>query len=324
MRVFVKRFYLRHACGKYNRGMTRDIRYALRGLLKRPGFTAIVVITLALGIGTNTAIFSVVNAVLLRPLPYPDSDRIVIVWHRWELRGLDRLSLSPHEFIEYRDRNHSFSAIAAYVPGSRDLTGAGDAERIEAARVTDQFFPVLGTPALRGRTLVTEENEPGSEQVAVISHDLWQRRFAGDDKVVGQNLVLDGVSHTIVGVMPVDFQFPAPEIKIWTPLAFSAEDLDTNSGSSYLNVVARTKPGIELPQAQADLVSIAAQMQKEHADRYQQGGGVGVSVVQAREQMVGDYRVVLFNTARTRRFRLVDCLSERGESIAGASCLATP
>ncbi len=273
--------------------MTRDIRYALRGLLKRPGFTAIVVITLALGIGTNTAIFSVVNAVLLRPLPYPDSDRIVMVWHRWELRGVDRLSLSPHEFIEYRDRNHSFSAIAAYVPGGRDLTGTGDAERIEAARVTDQFFPVLGTPALRGRTLVTEENQPGSEQVAVISYDLWQRRFAGDDKVVGQNLVLDGVSHTIVGVMPVDFQFPTPEVKIWTPLAFSAEDLDTNSGSSYLNVVARTKPGIELPQAQADLASIAAQMQKEHPDRYEQGGGVGINVVQAREQMVGDYRVVL-------------------------------
>jgi hypothetical protein len=165
--------------------LTKDIRYALRGLLKRPGFTAIVVITLALGIGTNTAIFSVVNAVLLRPLPYPDADQLVMIWQRLETRGFDKLSLSRDEFISYRDRNHSFSALAAYTSGGRDLTGATDAEHIQAARVTEQFFSVLGTHALRGRTFLNEEHQPGRERVAILSYELWQRRFAGDSNFAG-------------------------------------------------------------------------------------------------------------------------------------------
>jgi putative ABC transport system permease protein len=299
--------------------LIKDTRYALRGLLKRPGFTAVVVITLALGIGTNTAIFSVVNAVLLRPLPYPESDRIVMIWGKLEMRDLAKLSVSPEEFVEYSDRNHSFSAIAAYAFGGRDVTGAGESERIETTRVTDQFFSLLGTQPLRGRTFSTEENQPGRQQVAVISYDLWQRRFAGDDNVLGQNLVLDGVNHTVIGVMPADFQFPSPEIKIWTPIASAANDV-TDTSSRYLNVIARTKPGVELPQAQAEIAAIAAQMEKEHPDRYEPGSGWGASVVQAREEMVGDYRVVLLILLGLVSFvLLIACLNVANLMLARAA-----
>lgn len=271
--------------------LTKDIRYAVRGLLKRPGFTAIVVITLALGIGTNTAIFSVVNAVLLRPLPYPNPDQLVMIWGR-QTQGLHKLPASPQEFIDYRDRNHSFSAIAAYVMVGRDLTGAGDAERIETAKVTAQFFSVLDIHPLSGRSFLVEEDQPGRDHVAILSYGLWQRRFAGDGNIVGQNLILNGVSHTIVGVMPADFQFPDPEIQLWTPMAFAAKDLEANRGSHYLPLIARMKPGIDLPQAQAEIASIVAQTQKEHPDEYEQGNGWSVSLVTARDEIVGDRRLI--------------------------------
>ena len=272
--------------------LTKDIRYAVRGLFKRPGFTAIVVITLALGIGTNTAIFSVVNAVLLRPLPYPNSDQLVMIWGE-QTRGVHKLSASPQEFLDYRDRNHSFSAIATYTFMGRDLTGgAGDPERVETAKVTAQFFSVLGTQPLRGRSFLSEEDQPGRDRVAILSYGLWQRRFAGDDNIAGQNLILDGINHTVVGVMPADFQFPEPEIQIWTPMAFGAKDLEENRGSHYLPVVARLKPGVDLHQAQADVASIAAQVQKEYPNEYQQLNGWSVNLVTARDEIVGDSRLV--------------------------------
>lgn len=297
----------------------KDIRYALRGLLKRPGFTAIVVITLGLGIGTNTAIFSVVNAVLLRPLPYPDPDRIVMIWQKQEMRGFDRMSVSPEEFAGYRDRNHSFSAIAAYSFGGRDLTGAGEAERIRIARVTEQFFSLLGTHPVRGRTFLNEEHQEGRDRVAILSYDLWQGRFAGDSNVIGKSLVIDGVSHTIVGVLPLDFEFPDAEIKVWTPIAFSANDV-RDSGSRYLNVIARTRPGVGRPQAQADVASVAAQMEKEHPERYEQGSGFGVSVVGYRDELVGDHRLVLLILLGLVSFvLLIACLNVANLMLARAA-----
>src|SRR6185369_11037970 len=250
--------------------LTKDIRYALRGLLKRPGFTAIVVVTLALGIGTNTAIFSVVNAVLLRPLPYPDSDQLVMIWRNMETGPAQKLPASPREFVAFRDHNHSFSAIAAYAHAGRDLTGAGDAERIVTAKVTAQFFSVLGISPLRGRSFLIDEEQPDHDRVAILSYGLWQRRFAGADNVVGQNVTLDGVNHIIVGVMPADFQFPNPEIQIWTPMVFPANEPEAFMASHYLPVIGRTKPGVQLAQAQAEMASIAAQVQSEHPSDYEQ------------------------------------------------------
>lgn len=297
--------------------LTKDIRYAFRGLLKRPGFTAIVVITLALGIGTNTAIFSVVNAVLIRPLRYPNPDQLVTFWGRQEIRGVafDRFSSSTQEFFDYRDRNHSFSAIAAYRFGGRVLTGDGDAERIDTAEVTAQFFSVLGTQPLRGRNFLEEE-----DQVAILSYGLWQRRFGGDARVVGQNLVIDGVGHTVVGVMPTDFQFPHSDTQIWTPLALAAKDQEANRGSHDLSIIARTKPGIELPEAQADVASIVAQTQKEHPDHYEQDSRWGVSLVTLRDEMVGDHRLVLLILLGVVSFvLLIACLNVANLLLARAA-----
>ncbi len=305
--------------------LTKDIRYAVRGLLKRPGFTGIVVITLALGIGTNTAIFSVVNAVLLRPLPYPNPDQLVMIQGRMEMRGLPlyKMPASPQEFVDYRDRNRSFSAIAAYAFTGRDLTGAGEAERIDTAKVTAQFFSVLGTQPLRGRSFLTEEDQPGREQVAIISYGLWQRRFAGDANVAGKSLVLDGVSHTVVGVMPADFQSPNPDIQIWTPMALDAKDSGPGRGSHYLPVIARMKPGIDFSQAQADVASIAAQTQKEHPDLYEQDSGWAFSVVRLREEMVGDHRLVLLILLGVVSFVLfIACLNVANLLLARAASRA--
>ncbi len=273
--------------------LVKDIRYSVRGLLKRPAFTAIVVITLALGIGTNSAIFSVVNAILLRPLPYPNSDQLVMIWGKLPARGLPKLPASPREFVDYRDRNHSFSAVAAYLSLGRNLTGLGDAERINATKVTAGFFSVLDTQPVRGRSFFNEEDQPGHDKVAIISHGLWQRRFSGANNVIGQNLILDGVNHTIVGIMPGDFQFPDSETQIWTPMPFVATDLSTEQGSHYLDLIARIKPGIDQKQAQAEIASIAAQMQQEHPDQYEEGSGWGANLVTVQEEMVGDQRFML-------------------------------
>jgi len=302
--------------------LTKDIRHAVRGLLKRPGFTAIVVITLALGIGTNTAIFSVVNAVLLRPLPYPNPDQLVIFWGRLETRGLtlDKFLSSAQEFVDYRDRNHSFSAIAAYKFGGHDLTGDGDAERIDAARVTAQLFSVLGIQPSLGRTFSTDEDQPGRDQVAVLSYGLWQRRFGGDVNVVGKTLVLNGVSHTVIGVMPSDFQFPNSDVQVWTPMASAAKDVETIRGSHDLSIIARTKPGINLPQAQADVASIVAQTQKEHPDLYDPDSGWSVSLVTLRDQMVGDHRLVLLILLGVVSFVwLIACLNVSNLLLARAA-----
>jgi putative ABC transport system permease protein len=301
--------------------LTKDIRYALRGLIKRPGFTAIVVLTLALGIGANTAIFSVVNAVLLRPLPYPNPDQLVTIWGRQETRGivLDRVSTSLQEFVDYRDRNHSFSAIAAYRFAGGDLTGAGDAERILTAKVTAQFFSVLGTQPLRGRSFSIEEDQPGREQVAILSYGMWRRRFGGDDNIVGKNLVLDGVNHTVVGVMPADFQFPSSEVQIWTPMAFDAKELEANGGH-YFSLIARTKPGIELHQAQADVAAIVAQTQKDHPEQYEEITSWSVSLTRVRDAMVGHYRLVLLILLGVVSFVwLIACLNVANLLLARAA-----
>ena len=272
----------------------KDTHYAIRGLLKRPGFTAIAVITLALGIGANAAIFSVVNAVLLRPLPYPDSDQLVMIWGQLPTHGLGKLNVSPPEFVDYRDRNHAFSAIATYASLGRNLTGAGEPERINVTFVTEGFFSVVATRPQYGRTFLREEDQPGHDHVAILSHSLWQRRFGGDRNIIGRYVMLDGVSHEVVGVMPAEFQFPDSETQIWKPMAFDGDDLSENSrGSHYLDLIARMKPGVTLDQAKTDVRSIAAQMQREHLDHYEEGSGWAANVVSLHKEVVGDVRLAL-------------------------------
>src|SRR5712691_2373124 len=184
----------------------KDIRYAIRSLLKRPGFVSIAVITLALGIGANTAIFSVVNAVLLRPLPYHGAERIVSLWQNNVKAAVPRNDVSPANFLDWSEQSQSFEAMAGIEPFGFSLVDSGEPERFPAWLVTSTFFQALGASALHGRTFTPEEYQPGNERVVVISYGLWQRRFGSDKNLVGQKLTLNGQPYTVVGIMPPEFQ----------------------------------------------------------------------------------------------------------------------
>ncbi len=214
--------------------LIRDIRYGARSLLKRPGFTMIAVIALALGIGANTAIFSLVNAVLLQPLPFAEPDRLVWVWGNIR-NGGNRASVSPPDFLDYRQQNTTFEEFAAAFGGPMplNLTGSGEPERLTGAAVTGNYFKALGTPPALGRTFVLENEKPGNDQVAVLSYGLWQKRFAGDPNIVNKTVVLDGKNFAIIGVMPQGFNFPQ-SAELWVPINFEIAQRNENTQSALL------------------------------------------------------------------------------------------
>ena len=246
----------------------RDIKYSLRRLQKSPGFTLVVVLTLALGIGANTAIFSVVNAVLLRPLPYREPERLVTIFHWY--RGPNELeaSVSAPNFREYRDKARSFEAVAVETGFAANLTGTGDPERIPASRVSGQFFKALGVQPQVGRTLLPDEDEPGKNQVVVISDGLWRRVFGADPRIVGKKIQLNARDFEVVGVMPPGFRgFFARQSDVWTPLALQPAAFE-QWGSEFLNVTARLKPGVTVEQAQAEMRAFAEQLKRERPDQW--------------------------------------------------------
>ena len=233
----------------------KDIRYAIRGLRKRPGFTFVAVITLALGIGANTAIFSVVNAVLLKPLAFKDPDRLVIVWEDAGFVGFPRNTPAPANYLDWKSQNRSFEDMAATAPTSFNLTGDGDPERVAAHQVSENFFPLLGVQPLLGRTFLQEEDREGGNKVVLLSYQLWQTRYGGATDIVNRNIQMNGEKYTIVGVMPAGFQFLDKEVRVWVPLALDKEE-QANRGGHYLSVVARLKPDIGVAQAQADMSAL--------------------------------------------------------------------
>ncbi|HEV2829420.1 MAG TPA: ABC transporter permease, partial [Pyrinomonadaceae bacterium] len=241
----------------------QDLRYGLRILVKNPGFTAVAVIALALGIGANTAIFSVVNTVLLRPLPYKDPEQLVMVFEDSSKHGFPRDTPTAANYIDWRDQNHVFESIAAIAGASLNLTGVGDPERIQGYRVSASLFPLLGVSPQVGRWFTPDEDQPGANPVVIISHRLWQRRFGGDPNIVGKPLTLSGRSVTVVGIMPADFRFHTPEDELWVPIAFSQEE-QKNRSAHFLDVMARLKPGVTLSQAQAEMSTIAARLQQQY------------------------------------------------------------
>src|SRR5262249_11735726 len=197
-----------------------DVRYAIRVMTERPGFTAIAVITLALGIGANSAIFTVINAVVLRPLPFQDPDKIVILSENNFAKGWSQFAVAPANFLDWRDQNKAWAEISAFRGKSFNLIGRGEPERLTGALVSANVFRLLGVTPLVGRVFLEEEDRPGSSQVAIISYGLWQRRFSGMSDITGQTINLNGVTHAVVGVMPANFQFPN-RADVWTPIAFS-------------------------------------------------------------------------------------------------------
>ena len=184
----------------------KDISYAIRGLRKRPGFTLVAVITLALGIGANTSIFSVVNAVLLKPLRFKDPDRLAIIWEEATFAGFPRNTPAPANYLDWKSQNRSFEDMAATRSTSFNLTGDGEPERIAAYGVTSNFFPLLGVQPLLGRAFLAEEDRPGGNKVAVLSYQLWQTRYGGVNDIINRDILLNGEKHTVVGVMPADFR----------------------------------------------------------------------------------------------------------------------
>ena len=238
----------------------KDIRFALRGLLKRPAFTAIAVLTLALGIGANTAIFSVVNAVLLRPLPLKEPDRLMVFWHSAPAKGLRHLDLNDALFAYYRERTNTFESLAAYEGGEFALTGNGDPEVVPGAIITFNYFKVLGREPLLGRSFSAQEDTPGNNNVAILSYSLWQRRFGGNPNIVGQSINLDSNPTTVVGIMPPDFDFPDPaeragssgHVQLWVP-----KGLNPQEASSYnLLPVGRLRPGATEDDAQKEITAL--------------------------------------------------------------------
>ncbi|HEV8132075.1 MAG TPA: ABC transporter permease [Acidobacteriota bacterium] len=274
----------------------QDIRFGIRVLLKNPAFTSIAVVALALGIGANSAIFSVVNAVLLRPLPYQDGGRLVKVWTQFTGIGLpnDQNWISAPEFVDLRQLNNSFSHLAAISSASFNFTSGGVPERVEGAQVSASFFSLLGVQAQLGRIFSQGEDQPGRERVVILSDGLWKRRFGADRDLIGRSLTLNGQSYTLIGILPVDFQFPG-DAEMWTPLVFEPADLDPgNRGSHGLEVLARIKPDLSLGQARADMAIVTRRIIEQNPNYPYRDFHFEVRLVSLIDELVGDLRTPLW------------------------------
>jgi putative ABC transport system permease protein len=264
----------------------KDIRYGIRSLAKHPAFTAIALITLALGIGANTAIFSVVNAVLLRPLPFDDPERIVWIWDT--APQLPTIPTSLPDFLGWKEQNRSFERLAAFQGGSMFVDAGDGSTDTRIGLVTPELFSVFHVSPILGRTFTNEETLPGRFRVAVLSHSMWQSRFGSDPNVSGRTLQLNGATYTIIGVMPAGFSYPN-RAELWRPLPIDPAKLDP--GPHYLNVVGRLKPGITLPQAQADMSTIAARLSQQYKEK---NAGHGVKLELLTNVIVGDVGLALY------------------------------
>jgi putative ABC transport system permease protein len=267
----------------------QDLRYGFRMLARNPGFTVVAVLTLALGIGANTAIFSVVNAVLLRPLPYHDPESLVMVWETDSNRNVNEEWVSPPNFLDWSSQNRVFQHMAAFTVRSFNLSGVEEPQRLEGYRVSASLFPLLGVEPALGRAFQSDEDRFGGLRVVLLSHGLWQRRFGADPQVIGRTLTLNDESVTIMGVMPPGFSFPGREADLWVPMAFTATDKSTRGGH-YLRVVGRLQPGITLDQAQAEMNTIARRLEREYPAS---NTGAGVNLVSLHEAVVSDVQPTL-------------------------------
>ena len=264
-----------------------DIRYALRQLRRTPGFVIITTLTLALAIGGSTSIFSVVHAVLLRPFPWPDSERLVALFHDYDGQPG---TISPSNFMDWRSESRTIEAMSAFYTPSYTLTGRGDAVEIEAATVTGGFFDVLRAAPLHGRLLGATEEAPGRDQVVVLSHGLWQRSFGSDPAVVGTTIQLDGESYEVVGILQRGLEYPAGA-ELWTPLAFTPQELQSQRGAVYLEAIGRLAPGVELSQAHAELRTIQRRLEEAYP---RANDGISAQVRDLRDALVGDVQQPLY------------------------------
>jgi putative ABC transport system permease protein len=274
--------------------LLKDIRYAFRQLLKHPAFSLIAILALALGIGANTAIFSVVNAVLLQPLPYRAPGELVSIWGTNPLNDIPKEAASYPDFVDWRQQAQSFQSIAGFANTSSILTGDGtEPERLPGGVTLGDFFTVLGVEPALGRKFLPEENEQGKNRVVILSHALWQERFGGDPKIVGRQITIGGNPHTIVGVLPAGFQDPNPAarkpVQVWLPLVVT-DGMRNSRRGDFLRVIARLKPGVAIEQARAEMKGIASRLEKQYPDT---NTAWGVIVEKLHETLTGDIRPAL-------------------------------
>ncbi|HEV2834519.1 MAG TPA: ABC transporter permease [Pyrinomonadaceae bacterium] len=277
-----------------------DLRYALRNLLQQPAFSAVVVITLALGIGATTGIFSVVNTVLLRPLPYAHSDRLQVIWGNYRALNIERLRAKSAEYDDYAKQTQVFDAVAAYSNYSFNVTGGLGPERIGAAYVSVNLFPMLEATPVMGRSFAADDPD---RRVVVLSYGFWQRRFGGSQQIINQQLSLDNESYTVIGVMPASFQFPHPSFsgsepaELWLPLSYTAEEVASRRGPYYLNVLGRLAPGVTVDQARAQMDALGHRFEREfrgYRGPNGEDGGWRITVMPLQEEIVGSSRRALF------------------------------
>jgi putative ABC transport system permease protein len=266
-----------------------DLRFALRGLRKSPSFTLVAIVVLALGTGANTAIFSIVHAVLLRPLPFHDPDRVMLLSEKIPKRGINRSDLCAANFFDLQQRNQSFTVMAIHSGRGFALTGDASPEQVAGALVSWSFFSVLGVSPERGRTFRYQDDDAGAAKVVVLSYRLWQRRFGGDAGILGKTVFLNGLPHQVVGVMPQGFQGLFRNHELWAPMQLTAAERSDRT-SHYLLSVGQLKPGVTLQQAQADLDTIGSSLEREYPDA---NAGRGLRAAPVRDELVGDTKSVL-------------------------------
>jgi putative ABC transport system permease protein len=271
-----------------------DFRYALRQLLRQPGFTILAVVALALGISANTVLFSAINTLFLRPLSYPQPEQLVRVWGSFPERGLDRTNVSWPRYSAWREQQQSFSDFATQSFTGFTLTGRGDPENLNGIRVTESFFRALGVQPLLGRTFTPDDDRPGGPNVAILSHVFWQKRFGGESNILGQPITLNGTPFTVIGVMPVTLQFPYGQTQVWLPRVFEQEGLPPDiiqRGTGYLITLARMKAGLSRTQADEQMHVIDRRYQAANPEKVD--AKAGMSVVSFHEDLVGPQRPML-------------------------------
>ena len=251
------------------RTIFQDLHYAFRMLFKNTGIATVSILTLAVGIGANSAVFSVVDALVLRPLPFEDAERIMTLSMVQGGRTNELEGISPADFLDWREQNTVFDQISAYISTNVNITGAGDPEYVQGAQVSSDFFGILRVDAVYGRTFLPGEDEPGNDRVAVISHNLWQRRFNSDPNFVGTTLSLNGENTTIIGILPANYNYPVDQ-DLWPPLALTAEQREDRTNRTLV-AMGRLKDSVSRSQAQAAMTTIIADRTDISRDTYRMG-----------------------------------------------------
>ncbi len=297
----------------------QDVRNGLRMIARNPAFAGVVILTLGIGIGATTAVFSVVDAVLLNPLPFPNADRVVTLWQHDRNTATERDVVAPANFLDWRDRGTAFEAVATIEPSGLEFLSDGEPQNLRTWRVSQGFFEILGVQALWGRTFTIEEYQPGAGSAVVLSHGFWQQQFGGDFGVVGSTVTLSGRPYVVVGIMPPQFDFP-PGRDLWSPRSFTEQDRQVR-GRTYLNVIALLKPGITVDAAGAELRSVSEQLSRDYPATNKD---VGVSIVPLRDRLVGHVRpYLILLTGAVALVLLITCVNVANLLLARGAARTT-